>query len=129
MLMRPHDGAVDHRIFIVGILRQSLENTLPDALAARAHMACVNDAEIAEPLRQSSPGEPRPIAVEHRINKQTIVLGRHADIASLARKKAFDPVPFIITKGIRTHLALIPLTQRTQYESFKQKKILFDHRP
>ena len=80
MLMSPHDGAVDIGIFIVGVLRQSLENTFPDALAAPAHRARVNDAEIPEPLRQISPGDVRPVAVEHGLNKQTIGLGHRPDI-------------------------------------------------
>lgn len=51
MLMRPHDGAVDHRVFIVDIFRQGCENTFPNTLAAPPHVARVDNPEIPKPFR------------------------------------------------------------------------------
>ena len=100
MLMRAHDGAVDHSVFVVGVFCQRPENTLPNALSAPSHVARVDDAEIAETLGQITPGDAGAIAVKHRFDKQAIVFGCHPNIRGFARQKLFNPLPLIIAKGI-----------------------------
>jgi hypothetical protein len=84
MLMSPHNGAVDHGIFVVGIRGEMLKDLLPDAGAGPTGKARVNLDRIAEPLRQVAPGDASAIAVEHRLDKQTVVTCRHPDVAFTA---------------------------------------------
>jgi hypothetical protein len=51
---------------------------------------------VAEPLRQVPPGNAGAVAVEHRLDEQAIVLGRHADVPLAARQQALDPVPLVV---------------------------------
>jgi hypothetical protein len=63
MLMRTHDGRIDHGDFIVGIGRQRLKNTLPDAAPAPTGVPGMDHREIPEPLRQITPGNTSPLAI------------------------------------------------------------------
>jgi hypothetical protein len=67
--MRADDRGVDHRIFIVAIRRQMLENPLPRAAPAPPHVAGVDHAEIPKTLGQVAPGKARPITVKHRLHE------------------------------------------------------------
>lgn len=69
VLMRPDDGAVDHRVFVVGILGQGLEHLLPHAGAAPAAMAQVNHPKVAEALGQVSPRDARAVAIEYGLDE------------------------------------------------------------
>ena len=104
MLMRPHDGTVDHRVFVIGVCRQGIENTLPNALMAPPHVARMKGPEITEPLRQIAPRDARAVAIKNRLDKQTIVFRGHPNIRGLARQKLFYPLPWGITKGVAAHL-------------------------
>src|SRR5436305_13224918 len=58
---------------------------------------------IPEPLRQIPPWNARPIAVEHRLDEQPIVLGGHANIAFTAWKQVFNPSPLIVMQAVPMH--------------------------
>lgn len=104
MLMRAHDRCVDHGIFIVGVLRQMLENPSPDAGFGPTAETQVHDAEIAKALGQIAPRYARAIPIQHRLDKEPIVLGSHADGAFAPGKKIPDALPFIIAQRMTTHL-------------------------
>ena len=62
MLMSAHDGAVDHSVFVVGVLGQKLEDPLPDARLCPAAEAAVHVLPVAEALRQIAPGNAGALA-------------------------------------------------------------------
>jgi len=57
----------------------------------------------AKMRRQITPWNARALAVEDRIDKQPIIRRRAADMAVSARKKVFDPVPFVIPQSSPVH--------------------------
>lgn len=60
LLVRPDDGAVDHQIPVVAVLRQGLEDALPHPGLAPTAEATVDGLPLAIALRQVSPVRPRP---------------------------------------------------------------------
>jgi hypothetical protein len=100
MLMRTHDGRIDHSVFIVGIGRQRLKNTLPDAAPAPTGAPGMDHREIPEPLRQITPGNTSPLAISHRFDKQAIVLGCSSDMSFPTRQPIRDPLPLVISLPI-----------------------------
>ena len=58
MLVRPHDGAVNHRIFVVGVGGEVLEEALPHSFLGPTGDPLVGVLPIAKPLRQVAPGIP-----------------------------------------------------------------------
>jgi len=58
MLMRPNDRAVDHRIFVIGVGGQMLEDLLPEARLGPAAEPSMGVLPVAESLRQITPGIP-----------------------------------------------------------------------
>ena len=86
MLMSAHNGAVDHRIFIVGVGRQVSKNVLPNSGFGPAAMAAVDVLPITKPLGQVTPGNARPVAIEHRLDEQPVVSRRDPDVALTPRQ-------------------------------------------
>src|SRR4051812_44444289 len=74
MLMSAHDGAVDHRIFIVSLCGEVLEHAFPNAGDGPAAEASLHMDPIPKTLRQVTPRDPGPIAVEHSLDKQPRLL-------------------------------------------------------
>ncbi len=70
VLVSTDNGEIDHRIFIAEIFGE----TLIDATSMPACMARENYSEISEPLRQNLLREPRAMPVQHRFDKQPVVL-------------------------------------------------------
>src|ERR1019366_4037018 len=77
VLMGAHDGAVDHRIFIVGIGRQMHENPLPDSRLGPTAEAPMHVLPVPEAVRQVSPRDARAKTIEHRLDEQPVVRRRH----------------------------------------------------
>jgi hypothetical protein len=92
--MGTHNGAVDHRVFVIGISREMLEDALPDTGFGPAAMAAVYVLPISEALGQVAPWNAGPIAVEHRLHKQPVVGGGDADGALPTGQHIFDPSPW-----------------------------------
>jgi hypothetical protein len=103
VLVRSHDGAVDHRVFDVGVGGEMLENPFPDAGLGPTGKPRVNLDRITKPLRQVAPGNPSAIAVEHCFDEQTVVSCRHSDVAFTARQQVLDTIPLVVTKGGAAH--------------------------
>src|SRR6516162_1748781 len=101
--MRPHDRAVDHRIFVIGVGGQMLEDLLPDAGIAPAAEPSMGILPVAESLRQITPGDSGPVAIEHRLDESTVVFGSHADMAPPARELVLDPFPLVVAQSISCH--------------------------
>ena len=103
MLMRAHDGAVDHRVFVVGIGCERLKNTRPDAGCGPATEAPMHVFPVAEAFRQIAPRDAGPVAIQHRFDEQAVIRCRHPDRTLSAWQKILDPVPLIVAKSIAPH--------------------------
>jgi hypothetical protein len=82
MSVGAHDRAVDHGVFIVRIDRQPIEQLPPHTALGPSAEARVNRLAMTEALRQIAPRDARPVALQHGIDEQPIVLGRHPDVAA-----------------------------------------------
>src|ERR1700712_4068480 len=102
MLMSAHDGAVDHRIFVVSFSGEVLEHAFPNAGDGPAAEASLHLDPIPETLRQVTPRDPGPIAVKDSLDKQPIVPRRHPNRPRTARQEVSDPLPLIVTQPVDT---------------------------
>jgi hypothetical protein len=98
--MSAHDGAVDHRVLVVGVRGEEFENPLPDSFFRPSAETSVGVVPVAEPLGEVPPGHARPISIKHRIDKKTVVHRRRASMPVLAREHLKDPLPLIIAKSV-----------------------------
>jgi hypothetical protein len=100
MLMSTHDGAVDHRIFIVGVGREMLKNSLPDALYGPTTEPPMDVFPVAVPFGQVAPRHTWAIPKKHPVDKQAVVRRRHAAMAFLSWKQPANPLPLIVAQGV-----------------------------
>jgi len=103
MLVGTHDGAVNHRIFVVGLGGQVLEEALPHPFIGPAAEPPVGVLPIAKPFRQIAPRNSGAVAVEHRFDESAIVVGGDADITGFAGQQVLDSLPLVIAKCISVH--------------------------
>ena len=103
MLVGPHDGAVNHRIFVVGVGGEVLEEALPHSFLGSTAEPLVGVLPIAKPLRQVAPRNSGAVAVEHRFDEAAIAVGGDADITGLAGQQVLDSLPLVIAKCISVH--------------------------
>src|SRR5215469_8105099 len=115
VLMCAHDGAVDHRVFVVRIGRQHFEDILPCAALRPARKSRMNLDRITKTFRQVAPGYACAITVKYRLDEQPVIPGGDADMAFTAGQNILDPVPLIVPKGVATHLSAP--NQLTPHES------------
>lgn len=101
--MRAHDGAVDHRVFVIGIGSQVLENPLPNPRFRPAAVTAMDVLPVAKAFGQVAPGNPRPVAIQHRLDKQTVVRRRHSDLPLTPRKQIANPLPLIVPQAVASH--------------------------
>jgi hypothetical protein len=113
--MRPHDRAVDHGVLIIRIARQHLKQLLPYLALGPAREARMDLDRVAKAFRQVPPGDAGPIAVDHRLYKKPIVLGRYPYVPFTSGQNILNPVPLIVPKGVAAHLSAP--NQLTAYES------------
>ena len=80
-----------------------LENPLPHARLGPTAEAAMDSDSVAEALRQIPPWEARTEAIQHGLDEQTIVPGRHAHMAYPARQQVVNTLPLIVAKAITSH--------------------------
>ena len=88
VLVRAHDGGVDHHVFVVGIARQQLENALENAALRPPAEALVDDLPVAETLGQIAPRNAGTISEDNRFDEQPVVRRRAAHMAFAAGQKS-----------------------------------------
>src|ERR1700756_806794 len=93
MLVGAHDGAVNHRILVVGVGGQVLEEALPYSFVGPTAEPLVGVLPIAKPLRQVAPRNSGAVTVEHRFDESAIVVGGDADITGFAGQQVLDSLP------------------------------------
>src|SRR5271169_6640494 len=106
--MRPHDGAVEHRIFVVGIGGQMLEDLLPDPGFGPPSEPAMGILPVAQALRQIAPRDAGAVAIEHRLDEATIVLSGRANMADPPRQPVLDPLPLVVAQSISSWVSLLP---------------------
>jgi hypothetical protein len=118
MLMGAHNGAVDHRIFVVGVCCEMLEPSLPDTTFGPTAEPPVYLNTVTEPLRQIAPWHACPITIEHRLDEQTIVRCGHPDRAFAPGQQVLDPFPLVVAQSEPPHHQSAS-NKLTAYESKK----------
>jgi hypothetical protein len=103
VLMRADYGAVDHRVFVVGVGGEMVEDLLPDPALGPAAEPTMGILPIAEALRQIAPWDAGAVTIEHRFDEAAIVLGSGADMADPPRQPVLDPLPLVIAQSISGH--------------------------
>ena len=98
MLMDPDVRGVDEDVFEIEIIRQALENVLPDTLLRPAPEPRVDGEPFAEFVRQITPGCASACDPQHRLDKQPIVSGRGAGITRLARQFWCNAFPLLLAQ-------------------------------
>jgi len=103
MLMRPNDCAVDHRIFVIGVGGQMLEDLLSDASLGPAAEPSMGVFPVAKALGQITPGDAGAVPMEHGLDESAIVMGGRPDMADPSRQQVFDPLPLVVAQSIPGH--------------------------
>ena len=81
MLVRTHDGGVDHHVFVVVVTRQQLEKALENPALRPPAETLVDDLPITKAFRQIAPGNAGAIAIQNGFDEQPIIRRRAADVA------------------------------------------------
>jgi hypothetical protein len=98
MLMGAHNGAVDHRIFVVGVCCEILEHPFPDTAFGPTTEPPMHLNSVTKPLRQIAPGHPRTITIEQRLDEQSIVRCGHPDRAFAPGQQVLDSIPLVVAQ-------------------------------
>src|SRR6516164_6792996 len=80
----------------------------------------MNIFPIAKAFRQIPPGDPCPIAIEHRLNEQAVVSGGYPDCLFPSGQDIFDPIPLVIAQPEALHGQ--PPTKLTAHESKNESR-------
>ena len=103
VLVRPHNGAVNDRVFVVGIGGQGLEPARPHPLLGPPAEPPVGILPIAASLRQVAPGDSGAVSIQHRLDQSAIISSGGADIANFPRQQVFYSLSLIIAQSISGH--------------------------
>ena len=117
MLMGAHDGAVDHRVFVVGICGEMLEYPLPHTSFGPTAEPQMDLGPITEPRRQIAPWHPSAIAIQHRLDEQSIVCCGHPNRTFTPWQQVLDPFPLVVAHSEPPHRSAP--RKLTAYESKK----------
>src|SRR5215213_11505960 len=98
------DGGVDQGVVQVGLVRDGIEQPLPDVRLHPAAKAGEGAAPVAERGRQIAPGTARSDNPQHGFDKQAIVRAAASGVARLAQTTRFHLRPL----GVRQHKAVHP---------------------
>ena len=115
MLMSAYDRAVDHRILVVGISGEMLENALPHAGLGPSAETAMHRHTITEALRQIAPGQTRTEPVKHGLDEQPVVPRGDANMPLTSGQQVLDTLPLIVPKAVASHWSAP--SWLTRYES------------
>src|SRR5215204_4933004 len=95
---------------VLSIMAYSLSASAATCWNTRSHTPAFPAAEAgvdldpaAEALGQIAPRDTGAEAVEHRLNKEPVVLGRAPDMPDPPRQQILDPRPLIISHAVASH--------------------------
>ena len=99
--MRPDDGGIDHRVSVVGIVRQDLEKILPNPAFRPAREARVGVLPAAEALGWIAPRRAGAEFPDYRFDEHPVAdLAGLAGVARAAGQKVFNPGELIVPQSI-----------------------------
>src|SRR5690348_6032624 len=101
--MGSDNGAVDHRVLVIGISGQMLKHPLPHPAPGPTAEPPVRVLPVAKAFRQVAPWDSGAASVEDRLDKPAIVLRSYADIFGFPGKQVLYPLPLIIAQSISGH--------------------------
>ena len=103
--MRSDDGGVDHGVFVVGIIRQRFEKTLPNRFRRPARETRVNVLPGAEPRRHVAPRNARPKFPNYSLDEQAIAsIAVAPDVSRTTRQQLFYPCELVVSQSVAVHL-------------------------
>jgi hypothetical protein len=85
MLVGAHNGGIDYHVFVVGIARQQLKNTLENPALGPPAEALVDDFPIPKRAGRSARGRP-PDTEKNGLDEQTIIRRGTPDMTFTAGK-------------------------------------------
>jgi hypothetical protein len=89
MLVRAHNGPVDHMAYPLSASAPNISNTFfHTPLFRPAGKSRMNVDRVPEAFRQVTPGSARPLSVKRRLDKQPIVPGSHTTCPSRLGKRS-----------------------------------------
>src|ERR1700722_6392531 len=118
MLVGAHNGAVDHRIFVVGVCGEILKHPLPYTAFGPTAEPQMDLHPVTEPLRQIAPRHPGTITIEHGLAEQPIFRRGPPRRTFTSGQQVLDPLPLIVTQSEPPHRSASP-PQLTACESKK----------
>ena len=83
--MGAHNGAIDHRVFVVRVGAQQGEDCAPYASFGPATPSAVGIVPITEALGKVTPGDTGAVPVYHRVDEPAVIDRRYADGARPSR--------------------------------------------
>ena len=103
MLMSPDQGAVDHDVFLIGILGQNRQQVMPKTFFGPPAEPALDVFVCTENLREIAPGNARAISIQNRINEQTIIASVRSNMTNPTRQQIFDAVPLVVPNTFSQH--------------------------
>ncbi len=90
VLVGPHDDAVDHGVFVVGVTGEVLKQALPYPLLGPAAEPPVGVLPVPELLREVAPRNSGAVSVENGFDELAIISDSDTDIAGFSGKQVPD---------------------------------------
>jgi hypothetical protein len=104
VLMRSDDRGVDHGVFVVRIVRQRFEKTLPNPFDRPARETRVNVLPGSEARRHVAPGNAGPKFPNHGLDEQLIAkIAVAPDVPGTTRQMFFNPRELVVPQSVTVH--------------------------
>jgi hypothetical protein len=103
LLMRPHDGGIDHQPFQIGLARQGGEDLVQNAHLDPAIVPALHALVFAEPPRQIALAPARAGHPQQRVQKPSIVGAWTSLALPAARHKLLKLLPLVVQKPFAIH--------------------------
>lgn len=97
--MDPDVRRIDEEVFEIRIIRQCLENSIPDAFLRPSPKSRIDRIPLAEVVRQITPGGAGPRNPQHCFDKQPIVACGDPRITNLAWQLGRNPFPLLVVEN------------------------------
>jgi hypothetical protein len=98
--MGTHNAGVNHRVFVVGVIREGLEHPEPDTRFTPSPKAGMDFAIVTKECGEVAPGNPGTIPIQYCFDEQAIVASGRANTPDPTGQQVFDAFPLVIAKGI-----------------------------
>jgi hypothetical protein len=103
VLMRSHDGTVDHRVFVVRVDNQQGKDAAPYTVFRPTAPSAVGIVPIAKALGKVTPGDTGAVPVYHRVDEPAVIGRRCTDRACPSWQLVLDQVPLVIAELVGAH--------------------------